>query len=69
MLFQPTVMYDSGQGVTKDRISAYMWYNLAAAQGLDGAATKRDGVFLYDEDKSKSQKLAKGCLARNYKGC
>jgi hypothetical protein len=32
----------------------------AAAQGLDGVATKRDGVyFAYSEDKSKSQKLAK----------
>jgi len=41
----------------------------AAAQGLDGAATKRYRLFLYDEDKSKSQKLAKKCLATNYKGC
>lgn len=47
-----------------------MWYNPPAAQGLDGAATKRDGVyFAYSEDKSKAQKLAKECLARKYKGC
>ena len=26
-------MYEKGQGVPRDKVSAYMWYSLSAAQG------------------------------------
>jgi uncharacterized protein len=36
------VFYDNGLGVPQDKVSAYMWLNLSAAQGRDGAAAFRD---------------------------
>lgn len=36
--------YDNGLGVPQDRVRAYMWLNLAATQGREGAATLRDLV-------------------------
>jgi TPR repeat protein len=36
------VFYDNGLGVTQDHVRALMWFNLAAAQGKEGAATFRD---------------------------
>ena len=31
------VMYGTGQGVPEDRVYGYMWLNLSAAQGNEGA--------------------------------
>ncbi len=31
------IMYSQGQGVSKDYVTAYMWYTLAASQGDDRA--------------------------------
>ncbi len=39
-------MYDNGVGVPKNFVKAYMWYNLAAAQGLAEAGTGRDELEL-----------------------
>ena len=36
------VFYDNGLGVPQDKVSAYTWLNLSAAQGRDGAAAFRD---------------------------
>ena len=36
------VFYDNGLGVPQDKVRAYMWFNLSAAQGRDGAAAFRD---------------------------
>ena len=35
-------MYANGQGVPQDYMEAYMWWNLAAAQGNGEAREKRD---------------------------
>ena len=35
-------MYANGQGVPEDIVLAYMWYNLAAAQGRDIAQGIKD---------------------------
>ena len=37
-------MYEKGQGVPQDYVQAYMWFNLAAAQGTKGAAEWREHV-------------------------
>ncbi len=37
-------MYLEGEGVPKDFVVAYMWFNLAAAHGDDGAKRYRDIV-------------------------
>jgi TPR repeat protein len=36
------VFYDNGLGVPQDKINAYIWFSLAAAQGRKGAAAIRD---------------------------
>jgi TPR repeat protein len=36
------VFYDNGLGVPQDKIKAYIWLSLAAAQGREGAAAIRD---------------------------
>ena len=36
------VFYDNGLGVPQDKVSAYLWFSLAAAQGREGAAAIRD---------------------------
>jgi TPR repeat protein len=38
-------MYRMGMGVPVDNARAYMWFNLAAAQELPGAAVQRDVVL------------------------
>ena len=38
------VFYDNGLGVPQDHIRSYMWFDLSAAQGRDGAAAFRDLV-------------------------
>jgi hypothetical protein len=37
-------MYFEGQGVSRDLVTSYMWFSLAAAQGDDKAAKARDGI-------------------------
>ena len=34
--------YDNGLGVPQDKVRAYMWFSLSAAQGREGAAAFRD---------------------------
>lgn len=38
------VFYDNGLGVPQDRITSYMWFELSASQGREGAAAFRDLV-------------------------
>jgi uncharacterized protein len=40
--YKLSVFYDNGLGVPQDKIRAYMWLNLSAAQGREGAAAFRD---------------------------
>ena len=53
------VMYDNGEGVGQDDVSAYMWFNLAAARGLKEAVRNRDGVarHMTPEQIAEAQKL------------
>ena len=38
------LMYANGDGVPQDYVLAYMWWNLAAAQGLENAQKNKDLV-------------------------
>src|SRR5215813_2876010 len=55
------VFYDNGLGVPQDHISAYMWLNLSAAQGRDGAAAFRDLIArrMTPAQIAEAQKLAR----------
>jgi TPR repeat protein len=37
-------MYANGDGVPKDNVQAFMWWDLAAAQGFIGAKTNRNTI-------------------------
>ena len=55
------VFYDNGLGVPQDKIKAYMWLSLAAAQGREGAAAIRDLMArrMTPAQISEAQKLAR----------
>jgi TPR repeat protein len=60
-----------GNGVTQDYVTAYMWLDLAAAQGDKVAEKNRDLIAKEMSVKQlvEAKKLARECLARQYKGC
>lgn len=62
-------MYGNGEGVPENYTMAYMWWNLAAAQGHD-EAKKNKGIVqesMTAADISKAQTLGRECLAKDYK--
>jgi TPR repeat protein len=56
--------YLNGWGVPKDYVLAYMWWNLAAAQGHENAVKVRDLVagVMTPADISEAQRLAREWL-------
>ena len=64
-------MYVIGKGVPEDKVLAYMWWNLAAANG-DEDASKNKGIIVKSMTSSQiaeAQKLSRECLRKNYKNC
>ena len=55
------IFYDNGLGVQQDKINAYMWLSLAAAQGREGAAAIRDLIArrMTAAQIAEAQKLAR----------
>ena len=55
------VFYDNGLGVPQDKVSAYMWLNLSAAQGRESAAAFRDLIArgMTPAQIAEAQKLAR----------
>jgi TPR repeat protein len=64
-------MYALGEGVIQDDVMAHMWANIAAANGDTNASIGRDviAVRMNPSQLAEAQKLARECVARNYKGC
>src|SRR5262245_2712093 len=54
------VFYDNGLGVPQDRVTSYMWFDLSAAQGEEGAAAFRDLIArrMTPAQIAQAQKLA-----------
>jgi TPR repeat protein len=65
------VMYAFGMGVLKDYVYAHMWGNIAATNGNELGAKLRDDFEkkMTPADISAAQKIARECVAKNYKGC
>jgi len=59
------VMYKKGQGVPQDYSQAYMWTNLAAAQGLEQSIKMRDSLVkkLTPSQIEEGQRLAREWIA------
>lgn len=55
------VFYDNGLGVPQDKVRAYMWFNLSAAQGREGAAAFRDLIArrMTPAQTAEAQRLAR----------
>jgi uncharacterized protein len=55
------VMYDNGEGVLQDDVTARMWFTLAAAIGFNEAVRKRDMVArrMTPAQLAEAQKLAR----------
>jgi TPR repeat protein len=58
--YKLAVFYDNSLGVPQDKVSAYMWLDLSAAQGREGTAAFRDLVArrMSPAQKEEAQKLA-----------
>ena len=65
------VMYYAGYGVLKDDVYAHMWFNIAGSNGHEKASENRNKVAetMTPEQIAEAQKLARECVAKNYKGC
>jgi len=64
-------MFATGRGVKENNIQAYIWWDVAASQQAEKAA---QNVYvakakLTPEEVSQAQRLARDCVANNYKGC
>ena len=66
-----SVMYAFGKGVPKDYVYAHMWGNIAVSIGGKGKGKVRDFVEkkMTPAQIAEAQKLARECVAKNYKGC
>ena len=64
-------MYDKGEGVPQDKVMAHMWFNLASSYGSQQAVKSRDRLEeeMAEKEVAEAQKLARECVAKNYKGC
>ena len=65
--FNLGVMYKKGQGVPQDYAQAYMWVNLAAAQGVEDAVRMRDNLVkkLTASQIEEGQRLAREWIAKH----
>ena len=54
-------MYSNGEGVPEDDVLAYMWYNLAAAQGHEDSQARRDviGQQMTREQIAEAQRMSR----------
>ena len=63
--------YIGTKGVSQDYTESAKWLTLAAARGDKDAVKNRDTMVsvMTQQQIAEAQKLARECLARNYKGC
>jgi TPR repeat protein len=62
-------MYVNGNGVAEDDVMAYLWWNLAAAQGAESAKEYK-GILskqMTKEQIAEAQKLSRDWLAKHQK--
>jgi len=64
-------LYESGDGVLQDYVTAHMWYNIAYANGNPLARISRDRVAekMTPAQTERAQKLASQCLTQKFKNC
>ena len=70
-LFGLGIMYFNGRGFLQYYVKAYMWSNISASNGNDNGGKNRDIIAkqMTPSQIEEAQKLARECVAKNYKGC
>jgi hypothetical protein len=64
-------MYADGEGVPENDVEAYVWFSVAAAQGLEVARSNRDIISetLTPEQRARGQDMATRCFESDYQDC
>lgn len=64
-------MYEKGQGLIKNYVLAYMWFNLASVNGTELVAESRERLVkkMTAEQILDAQKMTREYLNRDYKNC
>jgi TPR repeat protein len=64
-------MYQFGEGVLQDNVTAHMWYNIGAANGNELGGTNRDSIAegMTPSEISKAQQMARDCMSSGYQNC
>ena len=64
-------MYDNGQGVPQDNVTAHMWYNIGAANGQELGGTNRDSIAegMTQQAIEQAQAMARECMSSSYQNC
>jgi len=65
------MMHLDGDGFPRDYVKAYMWFNIAYANGHAEAETFKNIVAqkLSPRDLTRAQSLSAECIRKNYKNC
>ena len=63
--------YALGQGVPQNYVRAHMWFNLSSANGAELGSENRDITAgeMTPVDILIAERLARECMAKDYKGC
>ena len=64
-------MYADGRGVLEDDVYAYMWWNLAAAQGHKNSSKNKNILSkkMTSSQIEEAQRLSRECMKKDYKNC
>jgi len=65
------VMYRRGEGVARNSVRAFLWFNRAAARGDARAKAELRDVSqtMTAEELSQAREMAQACEASNYRSC
>ncbi len=65
------LMYANGEGVPEDDVYAYMWWNLAAAQGNKDNSQNKNILSkeMTSSQIEEAQRLSRECMKKDYKNC
>lgn len=65
------LLYNTGQGVPKDNVIAYMWYSVSAANGsiISEALTKDLSQNMIHKSIRRAKGMARDCMMSGYKKC
>jgi uncharacterized protein len=64
-------MYENGQGVLQDNVTAHMWYNISAANGNERGGTNRDRIAegMTQQAIEQAHSMARECMGSGYQNC